>query len=433
MANLNPQAVALNETIRAVNPNVYDLLSARGRAILFPAKGILAQTAEAKGKRINATIGVALEDDGSPLRLECIEEQINLDPKDAFAYAPSFGKPELRQVWKQMLYQKNPSLVGRELSVPVVTQALTHALSICGYLFLDEGDQIIIPDLYWGNYRLIFEHAYGAKISTFETFAGGGFNVAGFKAKLNAGTPGKRVLLLNFPNNPTGYTVTEAEAAELQQAMLAAAEAGNQIVALIDDAYFGLVYEDGIAAESIFTGLANAHERLLAVKIDGATKEDYVWGFRVGFISYGVKGGSEALYKALEAKTAGAIRGNISNSPHISQSLMLKAFTHPDYAAQKQQKYQTLKQRYAKVKEILAAHPEYAEAFAPLPFNSGYFMCVKLEGAEPEAVRQILLNEFDTGLIAAAGVIRIAFSSAPLAALDELFANLYQAVLKARN
>ena len=49
--------------------------------------------------------------------------------------------------------------------------------------------------------------------------------------------------------------------------------------------------------------LAQAHQNILAIKIDGATKEEFVWGLRVGFITYGVKGGTKALYDALEQKT----------------------------------------------------------------------------------------------------------------------------------
>jgi aspartate/methionine/tyrosine aminotransferase len=259
-----------------------------------------------------------------------------------------------------------------------------------------------------------------------------GFNIAALTEAINATPIGKKVLLLNFPNNPTGYSLTKREAVQMKQALLAAAEAGNKLVVLTDDAYFGLAYQDDIYEQSIFAELADLHENLLAVKIDGASKEDYAWGFRVGFITYGIKGGTRELYLALEAKTGGAIRGNISNAPAISQALLLKAYSHPEYAAQKREKFNTLKARYQKVRQILAEHPEYADAFAALPFNSGYFMCVRLKGAEPEAVRQVLLNDFSTGVIAMSGLIRLAFSSTPIDQLGELFGNLYQAVLKVR-
>jgi len=37
----------------------------------------------------------------------------------------------------------------------------------------------------------------------------------------------------------------------------------------------------------LFGKLANAHPNLLAIKLDGATKELFVWGLRCGFITYG--------------------------------------------------------------------------------------------------------------------------------------------------
>ena len=46
--------------------------------LFFPKKGILAQTADAKGKKINATIGAALEEDGTPMRLNSIAKKIDV-------------------------------------------------------------------------------------------------------------------------------------------------------------------------------------------------------------------------------------------------------------------------------------------------------------------------------------------------------------------
>ncbi|MCH2175001.1 MAG: aminotransferase class I/II-fold pyridoxal phosphate-dependent enzyme [Lentisphaeria bacterium] len=431
MAATNPQAQALNDTIEASHPQVLDMLSTRGKNIFFPAKGILGQTAEAKGKRINATIGTALEDDGGPLFLQCVKDLIDVPAGDAFMYAPSYGRPDLRAKWKEMIIEKNSGIQGDKIGTPVVACALTHSLSMCGYLFLDEGEEILMPDLYWGNYKLIFEQAYNAKIATFNTFKSGSFDLESLGAAIDAG--GEKVtLLLNFPNNPTGYTVTEKEAIALKALLLEKAEQGKKLVVLTDDAYFGLVFEEQIILHSIFQDIYDLHENILAVKIDGATKEDYVWGFRVGFITYGVKGGSDALYKALEAKTAGAIRGNISNGPNLSQTICLKAFQHPEYAEQKKEKYEVLKNRFDKVKEVLSSHPEYKESFEAVPFNSGYFMCVKLNGADPEEVRQILLSDFDTGLIAAAGLLRVAFAAAPYSVIEELFENIHQAVQKVK-
>ncbi|MBU1704598.1 MAG: aminotransferase class I/II-fold pyridoxal phosphate-dependent enzyme, partial [Nanoarchaeota archaeon] len=223
---MNPQAEELNNTIKKESSVVFELLSEKGKEIFYPAKGILAQSADAKGKKINATIGIALEEDGSPMRLQSIAKRIDLDPKEIFPYAPSFGNKNLRDIWKEMLSQKNPGLKGKAISTPVVTNALTHGLSMIGYMFTDKKEKVILPDQYWGNYKLIFINAYGAELEAFETFVGSSFNVAGLKAKLG-GSPGKKVVLLNFPNNPTGYTPTEKEVSEIVTTIKQAAEAGN--------------------------------------------------------------------------------------------------------------------------------------------------------------------------------------------------------------
>jgi len=424
---MDSQAVDLNNTIQEENPAVYELLSNRGKNIFFPKLGILSQSAQAKDKEINATIGIAKEDNGSPMYLNSLKSQSELPAGSLFPYAPSPGLPDIRKIWKQTQIEKNPSLKNKPFSNPVVTNALTHSLGMAGYLFLEEGDKVIVPDYYWENYDLTFSIAYGSEIQTFPTFDDQRkFNVKGLEAELNQGT-GKKIIALNFPNNPTGYTPTLSEIQGIKESLLKAAESGQKLVVLIDDAYFGLVFEEGIYQESIFSELCDLHQNLLAVKIDGPTKEDYVWGFRVGFLSFGIKGGTEALYTALESKAGGAIRGTISNANIIAQSMLVNAWSSDSYQSEKAEKFATLKNRYLTIKKILQNHPEYNEVFEPLPFNSGYFMCIKLIQGDAERVRQKLLNEFSTGVIAFGSLIRLAFSSTPTDQLEKLFDNVYQA------
>lgn len=424
---MNPQAEELNVIIREKSTTVYELLSKRGKNIFFPKKGILGQTAEAKGTKINATIGAAIEDDGTPMRLETIASKINMDPSLVFPYAPSFGRPDIRAKWKSMIYDKNPSLKDVVLSLPVVANALTHGVSMAGYMFLDAEDEVIVPDLFWGNYNLMLNHGYGANLVKFNLFKDGAFDLEAFETKLNENGIGKKAVILNFPNNPAGYTPTVEEYDAIIEIIKKAAEKGNKIVVFSDDAYFGLVYEKGIAKESIFTALCQLHENVLAIKIDGATKEDYVWGFRVGFITYGIKGGDAELYSALESKTAGAIRGSISNSANISQSLLLAAFNSPEYAEQKVEKYNIMKKRYDAVKEALTEE-KYKKYFEAIPYNSGYFMCIQLaEGLVGETVRKILIDKYSIGTISLGNVIRIAYSAVAANDVKEMFEGIYSA------
>ncbi|HKJ77942.1 MAG TPA: aminotransferase class I/II-fold pyridoxal phosphate-dependent enzyme [Prolixibacteraceae bacterium] len=424
---MNPQAEELNVIIKEKSSVIFELLSEKGKNIFFPKKGILGQTAEAKGTKINATIGAAIEDDGTPMRLETIASKISLDPALVFPYAPSFGRPDIRAKWKSMIYSKNPSLKDKELSLPVVTNALTHGISMAGYLFTDPGDEVIVPDLFWGNYNLTLAHAYDANLVKFNLFKDGGFDLGAFETTLNNGGIGKKIVMLNFPNNPSGYTPTQEEADEIIAIVKRAAEKGNKIVVMTDDAYFGLVFENGIAQESIFAALSDLHENVLALKIDGATKEDYVWGFRVGFMTYGIKGGDAELYSALESKTAGAIRGNISNAANISQSLLLAAFNSGEYAEQKKTKYAIMKVRFSAVKDALN-NDKYQKYFKALPFNSGYFMCIKLaDGLDGDKIRRILIEKYGIGVINLNNILRIAYSAVASNQVPDLFEGIYNA------
>ena len=403
-----------------------DFLSAEVRRLYFPYGGILGQGAEAKSCEINATIGMAFEEDGSPLVMDCFAKNINLGRK-AFLYAGSFGLPALRAIWRDFMVRKNPSLKGKVFSNPVVTNALTHGLRVCAELFAGKGDKVLVPDLYWDNYALIFGEAVGAKLEMFNTFRNGAFDAAAMKKAL-LGPGKKKILILNFPNNPTGYTATLADAPKIVAAVKAAAAKGKKIVVVLDDAYFGLVYEKGVHEESLFAEFADLHANVLAVKLDGTTKEDYVWGMRVGFITFAGKGLSEEQLKAFEAKAAGDVRSSISNSSSIGQHLAIAAFADPNYIRQKREKYAVLKNRYRVIRGLLKTHPEYAETFEPMPFNSGYFMCVKPKGVEAEAVRRHLIEKYSTGTIVLSGLIRLAFSTIPVQKLPRLFANVDAAV-----
>ena len=424
---MDTQANTLNQLIKEQNANVLDMLSEKGKNIFFPKSGILSQAAQARGKEINATIGEAREDDGSSMHLEEFESMLKVPVQNVFPYAPSYGKPDIREKWQEFIYKKNPSLKGINISKPIATNGLTHGLSMAAYMFADPEDIIILSDLYWENYDLIFTNGYGAKTETFNLFKNGGFDLEAFAARLESINRDKIILLLNFPNNPSGYTPLSSEVDKIVSEIEKLALKGKKVVVITDDAYFGLVYEEGVFPESIFSRLANLNENILAVKLDGPTKEDYVWGFRVGFISFGIKGGTPELYEALEAKTAGAIRGNISNISHLSQTLLYNVYLSKSYEETKKKKYDILKERCNLLKESFK-NPEYKKYFEPLPFNSGYFMCVKIK--EPliaEDIRKHLLEKYSTGVIVFGNVIRLAFSATPMDKIPTLVNNLYKA------
>ncbi|MBN2032974.1 MAG: aminotransferase class I/II-fold pyridoxal phosphate-dependent enzyme [Deltaproteobacteria bacterium] len=431
---MNPLAVELNETIRQENIHVYEMLSEVGKNLYFP-KGILTQGAEAKEKayKFNATIGMATEK-GRTMYLPSVMSLLKgIEPEEALTYAPSFGITPLRKLWKEIMLEKNPSLSQFPISLPVVTHALTHGLSVLADLWVDPGDVILLPDKNWGNYNLIFSVRRGARIVQYPFFnEAWEFNLKAFEKSLieQARDRNKVIVLLNFPNNPTGYTITPSEAEGIAEIVTRAAQGGTRMLAISDDAYFGLFYDHTSLKESIFCKLLNRDPRLLAVKVDGATKENYVWGLRVGFITYGafLEKNHEQVYNALERKTGGAVRGSISNASHLSQSITLHSLRATTYAAEKEEKYRIMQERAEEVKRVLA-DDKYRDAWDAYPFNSGYFMCLKLKEVEAEPLRVHLLNKYGVGLISLGKHdLRVAFSCVEKEDTQELFDTILQGV-----
>lgn len=437
---MNPLAVELNSIIENVNPHILEMLSEMGKKLYFP-KGILTQSAEAKIKahKINATIGIAKQEN-KVMALPSITAYVHgIEPDNFLPYASSFGIPELRDKWKNFLFEKNPSLNGKNISLPVVTAGITHAVSTFADLWVDPNDTVILPNMMWGNYSMTFGVRNRAKIVQYNTYTPDlkQMDIDAFESVVlaEASKNKKIVTLLNFPHNPTGYTVSVEEAKRIASILINIAKNGTNVVAALDDAYFGLFFEDETMKESIFSLIAGADKRLMAVKLDGATKEDYVWGLRTGFLTYGTSSASPAgesalsqLYLALEKKTAGCIRGCVSNVSNLSQAIILKSMEDKSYPEYKQEKFDLLKSRALTIKEVLSS-PVYSDAWDVYPFNSGYFMCIRLKDVDAEQLRIYMLEMYGIGLISIGSTdIRVAFSCLEQNQVKLLFDMILQGV-----
>lgn len=406
-------------------------LSDLGRRMYFP-KGIVAQAAEAskRASRFNATVGMAYAE-GEPMTLPLIRELTgDLSSRESVAYAPTAGVAALRARWKEEMVAKNPDLEGVPTTTPAVVPGLTAGLTVVTDLLVGSHDTVLLPDLFWGNYRLMIEERRQAALREFPFFtAGGTFNREAFAAGArDAARGGKLVTILNFPNNPAGFTPDAQDVAFIRDTLVNIA-ASVPVVVICDDAYFGLFYDQKAFPQSLFSQLAAAHPNLLAIKVDGATKEDFVWGFRVGFVTVAFKGMTDDHAHAIEQKLMGAIRSMVSNSSMLSQSLMLRALNHPEYHAQKRAANELLTTRFTTLLGILERKDNdgRAPALETLPCNSGYFMSFRCKGISAEALRLALLDD-GIGVISVKDeFLRVAFAGIDAADLPELYEAIFSA------
>lgn len=405
------------------------LLSRFGRGIYFP-KGIVAQSAEAatRAHRLNATAGMAYER-GTAMILPTVADALaGFEPGETVAYAPTAGVRELRERWRRLIAAKNEGLSEEQIALPVVVPGLTHGIYQSLRMLVDPGDGIVVPDLFWGNYRLMIEEQLNAGLAQWRFFDGGGLDLRSYREVLErTANAGKAIVLLNFPHNPTGYSPTAEEARRLVAETVAVADRGADIAVICDDAYFGLVYEaQGISNRSVFAELAGAHPKIVAIKVDGTTKEDFAWGFRVGFVTVAKATLTDEQAAAWTEKLTGAVRSVVSSSSNLSQHVLLRALRSDSYDREKEAKLALLRERYRNARAATTRHAS-DPVLTALPYNSGYFLTLSTNGIDAEQLRNRLLDE-GIGVISIAGrYIRVAYAAVDAERIDELFDAIFAA------
>lgn len=424
---MNPLAQNLNDQLVDARPEILSMLSSLGQAMYYP-KGILSQSAEAKSTKYNATIGMATYKDKKMYADALYGVYNHLSPDEVFPYAPPQGIEGLRDLWQEKMLKENPDLSKESISRPIVTNALTHGLSLVADLFIENGDTLLLPSHNWGNYKLIFNTRPSANIETYSIFDHEGhYTTNSLVSTLKNYNQDKVTLILNYPNNPTGYTPTSEEVATIVSAIEELANKGTKVITVVDDAYYGLFYED-VYKQSIFTAINNLNNNnILPIRLDGATKEFFAWGLRVGFITFGVN--NETAKDVLEAKVKGLIRSNISSGPMPSQSAVKYVLeNHEQFDKEIQHNIDTLHERYKVTKDVVY-DDKYKDHWQAYDFNSGYFMAIKVNGVNPEELREHLINKYSIGVIALNDTdIRIAFSCVEKDDIPHVFDSIAQAI-----
>ena len=424
----------INSTLEKEAPILYRALSRLGREVYFPPD-IPFQANEAKGTRLNGTIGVFTDGAGNALPLVSMSEVLDLDRDDlnsAFLYSPMLGLPELRNAWRTWQRTEQSDVAPAPqlaTTLPIVTHGLTHGLGLCADLFGGEGTVLAITTPFWGNYRQIFSLRTGVEVRTAPAYRERVFDPLAHASILAALPPGEpAMVLLNFPSNPGGYSPTTAEFEQLRRSLIEAA-AERPLVVICDDAYGGLVFAEDVPNRSLFWSLIGQHENLIPIKIDGATKEFAFFGGRVGFLTFGL-GLSPAAAKALENKISGLVRAALGSPAALSQVVLLQALRGGSVKAEVDEVRAVAADRYAAVQPALAELDP--ELLRPLPFNSGFFVMLELNpalGLDPQDVRRYLIAHHDTGIVASApNYLRLAICSVSEDGLPEMVRRIEQGV-----
>ena len=403
-----------------------------GKNIILP-QDVLIQSKETAAipGAINATIGIATSNKKA-MALPSINKVITeINNSEYLPYSPTPGLPKMRELWKEKILADNPSINKDFLSLPMVTTGITQGIDIAANLFSESGDALLLPNLFWQNYAQIYTIKLGNKIYKYNQFdENNEFSISNFKETLYSIKEDKISLILNFPNNPTGYTPSDVELNSLVDVISTYAKENKnkQLIIVSDDAYFGLFFEKNHKTPTLSATYKLAeNENCLIVKLDGITKEFYSWGLRVGFITYYTK--NNELRKILLEKTQGYLRSTTSSPSNLSQQIAVRLLDNKQSLEEKEINDKIIEERYNELKQAISTE-QLDQLVRVLPFNSGYFFTIKLpSNINAHEFRLKFLNEYKYGVYSMDDEhIRIAFSCLDKELIPELINKFKQCI-----
>lgn len=256
----------------------------------------------------------------NPLVLKALAEFLQTpDAANAFRYSPAQGRPETLAAIVQLYKHYYPTVKYSTAEVMVTngaSQALMNAFSI----LIDQGDAVLLFEPYFSTYKSQIETLGGTAV-TIPTRATG-FRPAAkqLREALTLQTNAK-MIVLNYPNNPSGIALSRAEVLELAQVL----REFPQMVIVIDDVYRELNFAEHVTLLDVAPDL----QARCIVMNSGAKGLAGAPDLRVGMVSAkqewitamsgqqlnSVSGVSYLTQKALIA----AVHAQLSNAPEFQQ------------------------------------------------------------------------------------------------------------------
>lgn len=208
---------------------------------------------------------------------------INAITENVTKYTPNAGDLELRSAISEYLeqhYQLNYS-AKNEI---IVTVGGSEAIDTIFRTLLEPNDEIIIPAPcfpgYLGSGTLTQSNIVLVDTCSSE------FKLTPQQLE-DAITPSTKLVVLNYPNNPTGSILTISELEKLAEIIIK-----HDLYVLTDEMYATLVYDDIGIAPSI-ASIQGMKERTIIV--NGVSKSSSMTGWRVGYIATSEKIVEQAL------------------------------------------------------------------------------------------------------------------------------------------
>ncbi len=224
-------------------------------------------------------------------------------------YTSNLGTPALRAAIARYLKRRFRADYDPNGEI-LVTVGVSEAIDLALRAVLSPGDEVLHHEPCFVSYAPTIRLAHGVPVVV-ETSAADGFRltVDALERKVTRRT---KAMLLNFPCNPTGATLSRAEMREI-----GAFAAAHDLLILADEVYSELTY--GVRAIPSFSSLPELRDRL--VLLNGFSKGWAMTGYRLGFVC-GPRDVVDAMMKIHQY--------GIMSAPTLSQAAGVEAMDHGD-------------------------------------------------------------------------------------------------------
>lgn len=243
----------------------FDLI--RQSATVAMADRILAL--KASGKNI---IGLQVGDPDFGTPPAIMDAALNAMRSGLTHYGPSRGFPDLRTAVAKKMLRDEGVACDPDTEI-LITHGGIHAYYLAMQSILSPGDDILIPDPSWATHSNMAIMLRGNVIRV-PAPAEAGF-IPHFDSWLKALTPKTRVIVLNYPSNPTGAFPSREYLQTLQDFA-----AKHNLWIVSDEVYGSLYYEEKPTSAGALEG---AKDRTILV--NSLSKSYAMTGWRVGFLA----------------------------------------------------------------------------------------------------------------------------------------------------
>ena len=190
--------------------------------------------------------------------------------RGATHYTSNLGYLELRKALAKYVSQNFSAAYNPESEI-LVTVGVSEALDLALRALINPGDEVLYHEPCYVSYRATILFAGGIPLAV-ETQAGNGFRLTRTMLEAKC-TPKTKVLMLNFPNNPTGAIMSRQDLEDI-----AAFARERDLIVITDEIYAELTYD---TPHTSIVSLPGLRDR--TIFLHGFSKAWAMTGFRLGY------------------------------------------------------------------------------------------------------------------------------------------------------